>query len=118
MYIFQANNKLTGLEGKRNKNLGTSVPYTDRGPMIDNSIIAAYAPGYEHPSGGRRTGIILPWSAGFSVKVSTCQHCINKVLLAKLRCVDDAAGAATKDVEKRLFAVCVFFFSLYKCRVL
>lgn len=50
--------------------LGTEVPYTDRGPMIENSIIAAYAPDHEHESGGRRTGIILPWSSGFAVKVS------------------------------------------------
>ncbi|XP_067950538.1 fibrocystin-L-like [Watersipora subatra] len=63
-----ANNKLTALEGKKNMLLGVEAPYTDRGPMIRDSVIAAYAPNYPHSSGGKRIGIVLPWSAGFSVK--------------------------------------------------
>lgn len=65
----QVNNRLTGLEGKQNMHLGPDTPYTDRAPMLNNSVIAAYAPNYPVESTGRRYAVILPWSEGFVIKV-------------------------------------------------
>ena len=57
-----------GLEGKKNVKLGGEVPYTDRGPLLNNSDISAVAPNYQHAS-SQRIGVVLPWTEGFSVLV-------------------------------------------------
>ncbi|KAF6035563.1 hypothetical protein EB796_006123 [Bugula neritina] len=62
-----ANNHLSGLEGKRTMKLGSDVPYTDRGPLIRDSVIAAYVPDYENQASSK-LAIVLPWSEGFSIK--------------------------------------------------
>lgn len=64
---LQVNNQKTGLEGKINVRIPNEYQYTDMGAMIFNSVIASYIPG--HKPEGSRIGIILPWSAGFWVKV-------------------------------------------------
>ena len=70
MIIIQANNRLCGLEGKRNMKLG-DTQYTDRGPLLNSSIIAAYVPDHPHEGGEIRHAVVLPWSEGFRVMVST-----------------------------------------------
>lgn len=51
--------------------LGSEVPYTDRGPLIRDSVIAAYVPDYENQASSK-LAIVLPWSEGFSIKVRSC----------------------------------------------
>ena len=45
--------------------------YTDRGPLLNSSIIAAYVPDHPHEGGEIRHAVVLPWSEGFRVMVST-----------------------------------------------